>query len=126
MPILPKRSPAPTSEKPGPGSLSVAYGVQRQTKSRPSQGPSRPAPVTDETLLEDRPSSIADAIMRKRKASAPVVEPTDSDVEDMDFSDFLETDEPEVAEEVAKPENPYERLSRADQIRKKLKAARGF
>lgn len=94
-----------------PESLAIAYSVSRQARKAQA---TRSAEPMDMEETEDRPNSIAEAILRKRKAAAAPVT-AEEPAEDLDMSQ-----ESEISDISAEPvaEEPMDRISR---IRAKLK-----
>lgn len=68
-------------------SLAIAYGVQRRNKAKTPRGPSRDLFAE----IGDRPNSVAEAILRKRR---------DAKIRDEDegLVDFEDSNEPELSE----------------------------
>jgi hypothetical protein len=112
MPLIKGKAPKPAESPFSPTSLAVAYDAQRRVRSRkaPTSGVAA-IPMT----MEERPSSIAEAILRKRKAAlAPVEEEVG---EELDADDSLELDG--LDEEPSEPEMPSDPI---DRIRARMAA----
>lgn len=115
-----KKTTAPSSfsNDSSPKSLAVAYGVQKSSakKKMASGGMVSPMPEMEH---EEHYSSIADAILKKKKAAAPM-ETDLSGTEDPNYFDELNE---EAAADELPPEAPSEQnMSLASQIRKKMHA----
>jgi hypothetical protein len=117
-------------------SLVVAWDVQRKNRAKSSTPTdAAPRPSFSKAVEEiERPGSLVDAILAKRKAAQPEPEaPAEEDdgygeplmdVND-DFLDLNDDDYKEPDISTAPKKLPFP-TSRADAIRAKLKATRGF
>jgi hypothetical protein len=113
-------------------SLVIAWDVQRKNRAKsptPTASASRPSPLSQAAEEMDRPGSLVDAILAKRKAALPEPELEEESLDDDGYGEplpELEASEPEEQDISAAPKKLPFPTSRADAIRAKLKATRGF
>lgn len=113
-------------------SLVVAWDVQRKNRAKsPAPTDSAPRAKFTQAVEElERPGSLVDAILAKRKAALPEPELEEESLDDDGYGEPL----PELELDDTKPEPDISAApkklpfptSRADAIRAKLKATRGF
>jgi hypothetical protein len=108
-------------------SLVVAWDVQRKNRAKSTNLAVSHSQVAEEM---DRPGSLVDAILAKRKAAMPEPElKEEQPLEDEGYGEplpELEAHEHEEQDISAPPKKLPFPTSRADAIRARLKAVRGF
>lgn len=118
MPIIPKYRKPKSPEAVKPQSLAAAYGIRR------TMGAKRPSfPAAEQT--SEAPASVAEMVMRKRKANSREVEPADSFEDDASIFEDQNEEAVDFADE-GDAADSMDEMDMIDRIRAKRKAAQGL
>lgn len=119
MSLFKAKFPNVPTKDDAPKSLAVALGVARQQKQR-----SQALPQYRGEEVTPRPSSLAEAILAKRKASAPTVE-SEEDLLAMDLMDEGLDEDPGALDTQDTGESLESDMDMVSAIRKRMKERRG-